>query len=251
MRCQDGGHRVTVPVHGHQDVPPGTLVRATLQSDAALVEGRFGKAAGPVGGNTESELLSTGALMVSMTNATAGLRARPLPAGAITPLPFSETDVEVAAATIAVCGAACAEVGPAVSAAWATVSGYVAGLLGSGTAGKLAKLAEQLAQEATQNPESNTVVLGKYNASPSYIAVAKALGNATYFNLENWSTVTAKVPGWLINEAVLQQQMGQGKTFVLASDPESATGAFGQEVEFLVNAGYHFVSTGEYWQAVK
>ena len=25
LRCQDGGHRVTVPVHGHQDVPPGTL----------------------------------------------------------------------------------------------------------------------------------------------------------------------------------------------------------------------------------
>ncbi len=41
LRRPDGGHRVTVPVHGHQDVPPGTL-RSILRQ-AGLTSEEFAR----------------------------------------------------------------------------------------------------------------------------------------------------------------------------------------------------------------
>ena len=41
LRRPDGGHRVTVPVHGHQDVPPGTLRNILRQ--AGLTSEEFAK----------------------------------------------------------------------------------------------------------------------------------------------------------------------------------------------------------------
>ena len=48
---------------------------------------------------------------------------------------------------------------------------------------------------------------------------------------------------WAVNEAFLQEQMEQGKTFVLTSDPAEATGWLAQEVAFLTEAGYTFGPT--------
>lgn len=56
---------------------------------------------------------------------------------------------------------------------------------------------------------------------------------------------------WNINEQFLQQQMVQGKSFVLTHNPYQATGYFAQEVDFLTRNGYKFVQNGSMWNAIK
>lgn len=97
-------------------------------------------------------------------------------------------------------------------------------------------------------------MLGKFNQDGiSYVKVAEARGSS-YFQLDAWDDV-AKTVGeknmWNINEQFLQQQMVQGKSFVLTHNPYQATSYFAQEVDFLTRNGYKFVQNGSMWNAIK
>jgi RHS repeat-associated protein len=115
-------------------------------------------------------------------------------------------------------------------------------------------LFDDLARQATRNPNSNRVVLGRgpHIDGRSYTKVA-AHHNATYFKLENWRAVTSKFSRsdiWSINKAFLNQQIRQGKSIVLSHDPAKAGGYFQLEVEYLEQLGYKFVKDGWVWKAV-
>jgi hypothetical protein len=90
-----------------------------------------------------------------------------------------------------------------------------------------------LALQATRNPSSNVVVLGKtFEDGVSYTKVA-AHYRATYFKLEYWRELTKTLNGeqlWKINKAFLEQQIRQGKQIIVSHDPAIATGFFKQEV---------------------
>ncbi len=124
-------------------------------------------------------------------------------------------------------------------------------------AGKLTSLAQTMYAEyariATNNPSSFEVVLGKYDSGGvSYVKVAEERG-ATYFQLDNWSEVQfiiGKENMWNINEQFLEQQLAQGKTFILSHNPLFADGYYLQEIEFLKAHGYHFIEYGELWKAI-
>lgn len=110
------------------------------------------------------------------------------------------------------------------------------------------------ANQATKNPYSKEVVLGKYNqGGVSYTRVAEQRG-ATYFQLDNWDNVVKEVGEnniWRINESFIRQQASAGKSFILSHDPAQATGYFAKEVKLLRDMGYSFVRDGSVWRAVK
>ena len=113
-----------------------------------------------------------------------------------------------------------------------------------------------LAEDATQNVGSDVVYLGKYvgEENPaSYQQIGLNKGG-TYFQLKNWNEIVGKYgekTAWKINETFLKNQLSQGKAFILTNDPETATGSFAKEVNFLREADYKFVTDGKYWRAVK
>jgi len=115
---------------------------------------------------------------------------------------------------------------------------------------------EQYAIEATKNTNSNTVMLGKYSQDGiSYINEAQIKGS-TYFDLgtKGWNEAVSKVGEqnmWEINRKFLEQQIQQGKEFYLSHNPETATGYFKQEVDFLMKNGFKFIKEGSYWKAIK
>lgn len=101
------------------------------------------------------------------------------------------------------------------------------------------------AQDATHNPTAPEVILGRYirDSADSYDAVAQARG-ATYFSMSNWGGVSADIGGasmWSINQAFLDQQIMQGKSFLFTTDPASAPpGSFtSQEYNYLLSKGYN------------
>jgi filamentous hemagglutinin len=98
------------------------------------------------------------------------------------------------------------------------------------------------------------VILGSYIAgSPnSYEAVAQAQG-ATYFSMSDWSQVQGQLGAenmWNINQAFLDQQIAQGKSFAFTSNPANArAGSYTQmEYQYLESQGYTFIpdSSGLY-----
>jgi hypothetical protein len=115
-----------------------------------------------------------------------------------------------------------------------------------------------LAEEATQIGETDEVYLGRFtgaNNPSSYQNIARA-NKGTYFNLPTdiYNEVKSQYgedAAWKINEAFINQQISQGKNFILTNDPDTATGTFAREVKLLANNGYSFVWDGQYWQAVK
>ena len=120
----------------------------------------------------------------------------------------------------------------------------------------------QLAGRATQNPNADTVVLGKYvegNAS-SYEQVARAQG-ATYFEFpgKTWSEAELQLgvdKMWSVNKQFLDNQIAQGKSFAFTENPKDATqvkpGSFThQEFQHLLNNGYSLVYEGGVYRAVK
>ena len=121
------------------------------------------------------------------------------------------------------------------------------------------KCNERYASQATKNPLSNEVVLGRYNLNGvSYINVAKNRG-ATYFQLDNWDDV-AKVVGnrnmWSINEKFLDQQWSAGKDFLLSHNPWEATtlgSYYEKEILHLIDLGAKdFIQVSQkLWEVVK
>lgn len=119
---------------------------------------------------------------------------------------------------------------------------------------KLISFFQDIATQATRNPESKMLVLGKYaQDGKSYVKVA-AHFKATYFKVENWGTVTKGLSvseTWKINEAFLKQQLQLGKQIILSHNPGTATGFYRQEIDFLRALGYRFVQDGWVWRAIK
>ena len=127
--------------------------------------------------------------------------------------------------------------------------------VGSSTA---TNTAANIASSVTHNSKATEVVLGKFssNAALSYQTIAAQCG-ATYFYVDQskWD-VLAKTLGqegmWAINEQFLLQQVSQGKTFILTSNPYTATGTFAREVNFLTKElGYKIVKDGNLWNLIK
>ena len=112
---------------------------------------------------------------------------------------------------------------------------------------------DELAIQATRNPASNKVVLGKtLQGGVAYSKVA-AHHKASYFKLDNWRELTKTLTSdeiWQVNRAFLQQQISAGKQIILSHDPAQATGFFLREIEYLEDLGYHFVQDGWIWKAI-
>jgi hypothetical protein len=112
---------------------------------------------------------------------------------------------------------------------------------------------EETARQATVNPDSDTVVLGKYRHPDGrvYTKVAGQRG-ATYFKVENWKEVTAGMNRkqiFEINRSFLKQQYDLGKEFIFSHDPFKADGFLLDEVEYLDILGLEFKEQGWIWRA--
>ena len=115
------------------------------------------------------------------------------------------------------------------------------------------KTYNQAAESSTHNVTSNEVILGKYIAGSdnSYEAVAQARGS-TYFSMSDWSTVEGQLGSknmWNINEAFLDKQISQGKTFVFTVNPTTVdpSSFTAQEFNHLRLNGYSLqVINGEF-----
>lgn len=86
----------------------------------------------------------------------------------------------------------------------------------------------QLVHRATQNPDAEVVVLGKYlpGSKSSYEQVARARG-ATYFELPGkaWDDAVHQLGAdrmWTINRDFLDSQVAKGKNFEFTADPRMA-----------------------------
>ena len=92
-----------------------------------------------------------------------------------------------------------------------------------------------LAAEATVNPDSEAVILGKY---PTYSQIGARQGY-TYFNYDDWN---AYPQPWRVNRAFLVQQAAAGKTFLITN--EEQTGSFAREVGWLASHGISYQMYG-------
>lgn len=113
---------------------------------------------------------------------------------------------------------------------------------------------EDIARSATRNPDSVTVVLGKFSEGGRRYTKVAAHFKASYMKIENWAEITKNMTDdeiWKINEAFLVQQLSAGKQIILSHDPSLATGFFKQEVKYLKSLGYQFIQDGWVWRAVK
>ncbi|MEN7530765.1 hemagglutinin repeat-containing protein [Cupriavidus sp. DL-D2] len=116
----------------------------------------------------------------------------------------------------------------------------------------------QAALSSTHNSRASEVILGKYIAGSqnSYEAVAEARG-ATYFSMSDWFSVRAQLGEknmWSINQAFLDQQISQGKTFIFTANPaNAASGTYAaEEFKYLQEKGYLIVpDKSGFYRAIK
>ena len=132
----------------------------------------------------------------------------------------------------------------------------VAGANGT-SPGRSAEWFNDVARNATRNPDSDKLVLGHFSRdSVSYQKVA-AHYDATYFKVDDWNTVTKGLSQdeiWRINESFLDQQVIQGKQILFSHDPLNARPAsfFEREVNYLRELGYEFRQKNQWtWEAVR
>jgi signal transduction histidine kinase len=117
------------------------------------------------------------------------------------------------------------------------------------------RIFSDLAKTSTHYADSNVAVLGKYikGSASSYDQVAEAL-KYTYFQMPEatWNKLAAEYGDdmWLINQQFLQQQIDAGKSFLLTHNPFNQTGSYARELQYLSDAGYKIIQSGDYWRAV-
>jgi hypothetical protein len=174
--------------------PEDPQLQETLHNDALLLEGKYGEAAGPVGGETASQLEQSGALMVTSTNSTPGvgatMKVQGLSSAVFTPTSLGWwATAGVGSVVLGGAIAACAVGG------CAAVAASVSALVGVGAtaplvedvsaddAGADADTIQSLVRDATHNADSPLVSLGKYiEGDPSsYDQIGYHLGY-TYFS---------------------------------------------------------------------
>jgi hypothetical protein len=131
---------------------------------------------------------------------------------------------------------------------------FLSWVFGDAAAARGAGFFDDFARAATRNPDSSTVVLGKFaEGGVSYVKVA-AHFKASYFKVVDWANATRGLSQgeiWKINEAFLRQQIQAGKQVILSHNPATATGFFAKEVGYLEALGYRFVQEGWFWRAVR
>ena len=127
-------------------------------------------------------------------------------------------------------------------------------------------VAKNYATNATVNPKSDSLVLGKYEtvineegirvvSTKSYNSVAEQK-NATYFQIDNWGEISAKYGNdqmWKINENFLSQQTSLKKPVTFSHDPTDPaynSGYFKQEIDYLKNKNYEILKGEDYWYAI-
>jgi RHS repeat-associated protein len=115
--------------------------------------------------------------------------------------------------------------------------------LAGGVAGKLFQYARFL-YRMNKAAKVGTTVLGKY---PDYINLASELG-AKRFNIPTniWNKMTA-VEQWAANQKFLDRMIMRGDKIILSNpvlDINKVSGAFRQELDYLIGKGYRLNSTG-------
>jgi len=114
----------------------------------------------------------------------------------------------------------------------------------------------QYADAFTNNPFSNTVVLGKFTDNALSYERVGAVNKWTYFFTDNkiFDAMKDKIGYdgmWVINRAFIVSQEIQGKAFILTTDPAKADWSYLLEIETLQALGYKFVQSGAFWKAVR
>lgn len=116
---------------------------------------------------------------------------------------------------------------------------------------------KDIVNEATHNPASDQVMLGKFtnNKNENYIEKAESM-SMTYFSVsdERWEEINYQYDAWEINKEFLKQQEAAGKTFYLNDNPNTnLTGSFAKEVLWLREQGYEFEKNEVLgiWKAVR
>ncbi|MDZ4385586.1 MAG: pre-toxin TG domain-containing protein, partial [Moraxellaceae bacterium] len=146
---------------------------------------------------------------------------------------------------------------------WVEGAGIVAGMIPGGKLGVKGAVGavsksvpssyyDDLARQATRNPDSNKVVLGKFIEDGKSYTKVGAHYEASYFKLDNWRDINKSLDDiWPINEAFLDRQIRAGKEIILSHDPAKATGYFKREVNYLNDLGYKFEQDNWIWKAIR
>jgi len=116
------------------------------------------------------------------------------------------------------------------------------GAVASDVVSSAASLTEEqvntLLKAGVQNPDSNQVVIGKFN---NYLKIAKNIPGASYLDVpeELYNKLITTVDQWKqVQNAFLNDAIAKGKTFILSDPIADATGLFKYEIDFLLQAGY-------------
>ncbi|UFH58041.1 hypothetical protein [Sulfurovum mangrovi] len=130
---------------------------------------------------------------------------------------------------------------------------------GDGSGGAIISDIEKLANDATHNPDADTVVLGKYipDSDQSYEKIADSM-DATYFELpgSSWDDAVSKYDYdnmWEINKQFLDNQINEGKEFIFTVNPtDIPEGKFTRmEYDYLKSQGYSLNKEGDIYRAIK
>jgi hypothetical protein len=112
---------------------------------------------------------------------------------------------------------------------------------------------EKIAKESTHNPNSNMVILGKFegnNVKTSYQEIAKREG-ATYFEIDDALNLLS-LDKAKINQVFLRQQSSiPNKRIFTTHSPLNQTGGFGIELQLLKNEKsiFEYRKTNDLWEA--
>jgi len=103
---------------------------------------------------------------------------------------------------------------------------------------------DHLASDSLLVPKGGRTVLGKF---PDYINLADDLG-AKRFNIPSnvWARMT-KAEQWIANRTFLDRMISRGDNIILSNpvmDISGVTGAFRQELDYLVEQGFRLSSDG-------
>jgi RHS repeat-associated protein len=142
--------------------------------------------------------------------------------------------------------------------AWNWVRGVDVAAAGSrSAANRGAGWFEDIARNATRNPDSDKVVFGHFAPEGSSYQKVAAHYNATYFKVADWKAVTKGLSQdeiWRINETFITQQIRQGKQILFSHDPLMAKPGsfFEREVNFMQQLGFSFRQRNQWtWEAVR
>ncbi len=117
---------------------------------------------------------------------------------------------------------------------------------------------EQLAEIATNNPNKNKVMLGRYSEFEFMVSFDREAGtDFTYFTLKDWDSVQDALHEganemWKVNEQFIRKEVAKGKDFYFSHDPSvpEAGSFFEREIKLLEELGViDYKKVGKHWKA--